>query len=372
MEINRHNYEAFLLDQLEGRLSVEQQQELDNFLLLNPDCARELSEIEPWTLRDDQLQFQNSDSLKKDFPNSSSIVTDQNFDLFSIARMEGDLTDEQVRAHQDLLEADDLKTKHWIQWQQTRLEGEAVSYPRKGRLLRKKGSKSRMVWMSIISAAAAVSLLIVLFRTVPDLPEQESYMQAPQEESSLQNLNTPPAEDTDQTAQAEAETAIQEVQNPVPASIKPVSVTKKVVSASVNPEPELKPEPISSVEEVAAEQVLVLSSALSAEQFSSSSMAREAVPDRIEPLNISPVPIHFSSLSLAQISDLGLQEMMEGYVEEKDLSLWKIADAGIKGINKLTGSNISLMASRDEDGEVSGFRLRFKRISLNRPLDGND
>ena len=117
------------------------------------------------------------------------------------------------------------------------------------------------------------------------------------------------------------------------------------------------------MEEVAAEQVLVLSSALPAEQFSSSSLVREAVPDRIEPLNISPVPIHISSLSLAQISDLGLQEMMEGYVEEKDLSLWKIANAGIKGINKITGSNISLMASRDEDGEVSGFRLRFKRNS---------
>ena len=214
MEINRHNYEAFLLDQLEGRLSVEQQQELDNFLLLNPDCARELSEIEPWTLRDDQLQFQNSDSLKKDFPNSSSVVTDQNFDLFSIARMEGDLTDEQVRAHQDLLEADDLKTQHWIQWQQTRLEGEAVSYPGKGRLLRNLGSNNRMIWISLISAAAAVSLLIVLFRTVPDLPKQESYMQAPQEESSLQNLNTPPAEDTDQTAQRAPGRFAQQIHHP--------------------------------------------------------------------------------------------------------------------------------------------------------------
>ena len=35
MEINRHNYEAYLLDQLEGNLSVEDQQKLHDFLLYN-------------------------------------------------------------------------------------------------------------------------------------------------------------------------------------------------------------------------------------------------------------------------------------------------------------------------------------------------
>ena len=65
---------------------------------------------------------------------------------------------------------------------------------------------------------------------------------------------------------------------------------------------------------------------------------------------------------------MGLQEIVEDYVEEKNFSLWKIADAGIKGINKLAGSDISLLASRDEDGEVSGFKLKSKRFSLSRPI----
>jgi hypothetical protein len=65
---------------------------------------------------------------------------------------------------------------------------------------------------------------------------------------------------------------------------------------------------------------------------------------------------------------MDLQEMVENYAEEKDFSLWKIADAGIRGINKLAGSEISLMASRDEEGEVSGFKLKSKRFSLSRPL----
>jgi len=97
-------------------------------------------------------------------------------------------------------------------------------------------------------------------------------------------------------------------------------------------------------------------------------MASTAVPDQIEPLLVPPVPIHLSSLSVAQISEMDLQEMVEDYVEEKDFSLWKIADAGIKGINKLARSDISLLASRDEEGEVSGFKLKSKRFSLSRPL----
>lgn len=36
-KINIANYEAWLLDQLEGRLSAEEEQELLNFLILHPE-----------------------------------------------------------------------------------------------------------------------------------------------------------------------------------------------------------------------------------------------------------------------------------------------------------------------------------------------
>ena len=108
--------------------------------------------------------------------------------------------------------------------------------------------------------------------------------------------------------------------------------------------------------------------AVSALHFNSPFAAKEADPDQIKPLQQTPVPPYSSSLTLAQLSDVGLQEMVEEYAEEKDLSLWKIASAGIKGINKLAGSDISLMASRDEEGEISGFRLKSKRFSLTRPI----
>lgn len=97
-------------------------------------------------------------------------------------------------------------------------------------------------------------------------------------------------------------------------------------------------------------------------------MAREAYPDQIEPLPIASVTVPAGSMTLAQLSELGVQGIIEEYAEQKDLSLWKIAHAGINGINRLAGSDISLMASRDEEGDVSGFQLKSKRFSLTRPI----
>ena len=128
MEINRHNYEAYLLDLLEGRLSVDEQQQVHNFLLLNPDCGGELTEIEPWVLEGEEVCFQNSKLLKKEFPNPTTILTDHNFDLFSIARLEGDLTIEQEADYQSMLELDDLNAQQWDEWQRTRLVPESLLF----------------------------------------------------------------------------------------------------------------------------------------------------------------------------------------------------------------------------------------------------
>ncbi|MEA3461508.1 MAG: hypothetical protein U9R49_06490, partial [Bacteroidota bacterium] len=106
----------------------------------------------------------------------------------------------------------------------------------------------------------------------------------------------------------------------------------------------------------------------SVERINASSPSGEAVPDKIEALYIPPVPVHLSSLTVGQIYDMDLQEVVESYAEGSNFSLLTIANAGIKSINKLAKSDISLMASRNEEGDVSGIWLKGKRFSLSRPL----
>jgi hypothetical protein len=363
MKINRHNYEAFLLDQLEGRLSVGDRLELEQFLLLNPDCKGELTELEPWVLEGEEIPFQNRETLKKNFPHHLTVLGDQNFDMFSIARMEGDLGDYQVKAHQAMLEADDQKAEQWRQWQQTRLVAETLLFKGKDRLKHKRTSGNRVFWISAISSAAAVALLVILFRAEPDLSQQESYVQAPQEETSGQNRDV-------LQAQEEHVPEVGPVSNPDQPAQSHLSDQLKAdpaISTGIT-KAEPSPESLSFARTEAQKNVEAQALAVSALHFNSPFAAKEADPDQIKPLQKTPVPLHPSSLTLAQLSDVGLQEMVEEYAEEKDLSLWKIVSAGVKGINKLAGSDISLMASRDEDGEVSGFKLKSKRFSLTRPI----
>ena len=348
MEINRHNYEAYLLDLLEGSLSVDEQQLLRNFLLLNPDCGGELTEIEQWILESEEISFQNSQLLKKELPTPATILTDHNFDLFSIARMEGDLSVEQKAAHQAVVEADDQNAQLWDVWQRTRMVPEPIQFQGKDRLLRKKSFKNRVVWISVISTAAAVALLLFLFRTGTDLPELELYTQNPQEIVPELAIDVPVQEEI------QADPPVQKSKDPVLFSVRKVNDRPLELDSKeeVVPHDDLKPRQI----------------IFATNQFNSVSVAGQAVPDQIEPLIVPPVPVHLSSLTVAQISELDLQAILEDYTEEKDISLWKIANAGIKGINKVAGSDISLLAARDEEGEVSGFRLKSKRFSLTRPL----
>ena len=62
--INQHNYEAYLLDSMEGRLSVEQQLELDTFMALHPELAIDLEDLAEMTFDPQQAVFPNKEILK--------------------------------------------------------------------------------------------------------------------------------------------------------------------------------------------------------------------------------------------------------------------------------------------------------------------
>lgn len=363
MEINRHNYEAFLLDLMEGNLSVEDQQQVHNFLLLNPDCARELMEIEPWVLEGEELCFQNKEFLRKELPASSSILNDHNFDLFSIARMEGDLSDEQESAHQEMLSRDDLKFQQWMEWQQTRLQPGKLEFKGKEQLKRKRGPKNRMIWISVVSAAAALALLLVLLRTGSDILPQEQAIQT-QQDLSLEDLTSGDLisqQPEEVTVQADIHTNQSSPDPPVQKSLDPILF-------SVRKEHEGPEELGSKMTVMPQDDLKTRLLPGSAKQITAISPAVESAPDKIEALYIPPVPVHLSSLSVSQISEIGLQEVLADYTQERDISLLTIANAGIKGINRLAGSELSLLASRDEEGEVSGFRFKGKRFSLTKPI----
>ena len=99
-QINRHNYEVFFIDYLEGKLPSSRADELIAFLRENPDLYDELQSWEEVRLcPDETIRMEPKDGLKK-----HSILPDANhFDEICIASIEGDLTAQETQTFETYL-----------------------------------------------------------------------------------------------------------------------------------------------------------------------------------------------------------------------------------------------------------------------------
>jgi hypothetical protein len=256
--------------------------------------------------------------------------------------------------------AEDLqKYNHWMNWQLTKLVPAEVVFNDKDRLIRRKGISRRVIWISVISAAAAVAMVIVLLRMEPVLPQHELSMQ--------QHLDVPDQADVQAGVRAEIAEPLQDQLVQQSPGL-PEQKSNNSALFFIKKEHNRPLETESNKDLAPMDNLQPRPLRVSETKVNLSSLAGKPVSDQIEPLNVPPAPVHLSSWSVAQIYDKGLQEVLADYTKEKDISFLTVANAGIKGINRIAGSEISLLASRDEEGEVSGFRLKSKRFSLTRPL----
>lgn len=371
MEINRDNYEAYLLDLIEGRLSAGDRQKVRDFLALNPDCAIGLDQIEPWILEKSNIHLPGKEQLKKTLPDASFTVTEGNFDLFSIARLEGDLTEAQTSDHAGMVAQSDKKEREWEEWKQTKLKAESVIFAHKEELKRNRGIRPGLIWISIISAAAVFALLFTILRNDPFAPGPQF---ATESGRALSDPEDPVlAEGTDPDPPEQLVVILPE-EKPGKVEDKPALFSIKKNSERPEESPVEKggrvidPES-DSIKEIHAPQIQPERIRIASASGDYPDFLYRGSYDGIKPLDIPPASIHITSLSIAQIAEVDLQEVFDAYTEENNISLWSIANAGIKGINRLTGSDMSLLAARDEDGDLSGIRFKSRRFSFTRPID---
>ncbi len=364
MEINRNNYEAYMLDLLEGRLTAEDQQVVRDFLLLNPDCAQGIEETNPWSLEPSNISFPGKEQLKKEMPDASFMLTTSNFDLFSISRLEGDLTREQELDHASMVEKHQEKRKEWEEWQQTKLHAEPVLFTNKEVLKRNKGISGRVIWISIISSAAVIAILFSLLRV--DQPATGSELSVESEAFQNTEKEVVRSLSSDPIPQ-------QEIAAMIPKSESMLSNDEPVLfSIKKNPQREEESQMDSKSKDDGVGTDTVKPVRIASHVISNSDFVNEGTYDRIKHLEIPPASIHLGSLSITQLAELDLQEVFDDYTRENEISLWSIANAGIKGINRITGTEMSLLAARDDEGDVAGFRFKSRRFSFATPLEQSE
>ena len=92
MNINRNNYETYILDYFEGQLTVDEKQELQLFLLVNPDLKEEFEQFEIININPDKdVKFDLKLALKHSPDIVPVIINENNYKEYFIASFEGDL-----------------------------------------------------------------------------------------------------------------------------------------------------------------------------------------------------------------------------------------------------------------------------------------
>ena len=178
MKINRNNYEAFLIDFLDGTLDAVVVAELMLFLEANPDIREEFDGIEEVSLESQNIQFTEKDFLKKTEIKTIAGISENNFEDYFIAHYENDLSEEKADNLKNFLIANpQLKPEFELHKKLLISKDKSVAFPHKENLKRK--AAIPIWWISGTSIAAAVALLFALFNLMKPgetIPKQEQFV----------------------------------------------------------------------------------------------------------------------------------------------------------------------------------------------------
>jgi hypothetical protein len=157
MQIDRSNYEIWIIDWLDGNLSDHQAEELKLFLVENPDIREEFEELSSFRLKPSQESFLHKSALKKGIPDLSA----SQFEYLCVAYLENDLSDNQRTELLQIIGNDPEKKRNFELIQKARLSPKKVNFEHKKQLI-KRTPFQKVIRMSVIglSAAATVALII--------------------------------------------------------------------------------------------------------------------------------------------------------------------------------------------------------------------
>jgi hypothetical protein len=153
-KINIENYEAFLLDHMEGTISKENLFELHVFAAQHPHLNIDLNDLELVALVTDEVSFENKDGLKK------AGISDEKF----VAYIENELSPEEKQKIDVLCAKDEKSAKDLKLFHHTIIKADtSIVFESKNEL---KKQETKILWLfsrEVLAAAASLILIMGLW-----------------------------------------------------------------------------------------------------------------------------------------------------------------------------------------------------------------
>lgn len=359
MQIDRSNYEIWLIDWLDGNLTDSEVERLQFFLKENPDLKAEFDETANLRLDPSEKLFPHKDNLKKTIAN----LSESQFEYLCVAFLEKDLTAGQQSELKESIEHDKKKKPVFEFIQKIKLSPVAIPYKHKNRLLRRTAAQ-KVIQLALagLSAAAILVFVLINYLSVPRALPVRS-------EKSAQNI-----------------VVDSNIQEPF---VGKVVVEMKPVKENIQPEKQDNNQIVISEKYSASLSGSGLNSTVSqdslkiSEDFPRMSLKRIHVSAKVD-FNAGPTQnslIAFNSPVVVPEYDDGRSKLSkflaktfrerflkENEAKDSPLKVYEIAEAGVSGLNKLFGWEMQLDKRNDENGELESVYFSSKMLKFNAPV----
>lgn len=339
MKIDIHNYEAFFLDFVEGRLDDASTLEMLAFLRKHPDLKAELESFSDIRLESSDVIFKEKNQLRKfDFQNSH--VTLNNFEDYCIAHYEKLLSSTESEKLFNFLALNPERQNDFQLYGKTYLKADAsVVFEAKPFLKKRPKGVIRTVILKWTAVAAGIVLIVSVFYNAPDK----------QTVSIPQNVAITQTGKIVQPKRVEEKATVLKSENETPVKTDQVNV------ASVSSTPS-----ISGQEEIIREDNLPFLEPLATPKIQS--FEEVSAPEYI----LANASIKTSNIDSEEFEVLDYAEkvirekVLKNSGEEpsrRRFSLWDLADITIKGYNHLSEKDIILHRKTNENGKLTVFAI---------------
>lgn len=347
MKITRQNYEIYFIDFYDGALSPEEKSQLMEFLTEHPDLK---AEFEAYSHEPVDHTIENYALKNKLFRSvNDKTISSKNVEEFCIACLENDLSDKGREKLSQYLSANPNAQKILNTFRNTILQPEIHPYPHKSKL---KKHVSRSLSYSTLKpylAAAAIVILLVLLYPLIQTPNPETLSEQPEQPDEQPETMTKRPAKTIQSIDNEPAFAIHNNLN------RKTILPEEAQYNQVMDEPPLRDEQWLQLEQLVADPI-------------PNQWEQKVTPEQHNPTsNMLTAQEKPDELSIESI-----KRLFSANTDEPKLSLWKVADAGLKGLGALSESNYSLTPDRNDNGEVESITFSTENYSIKAPVKSSN
>lgn len=349
MKITLKNYEVYFVDYMDGKLNSEQLSELGLFLNLHPELKETLLEDKTIVLQPEKIHYKNKNFINK-FDFDTAPIHASNFDDFCIAYCEQLLSEEKSKEFLKHCSENTIYQINLESYKKAYLKPPtSIGYPNKKLLYKKSGYRKLYASIALGVTSIAASLLIVI---------------------SIISHRTPVVKNLPLVVVPEKKINTQPI----------IKVKAQVVNKKILINNTIKKEAV--IAEPVEETQMSTASTIVAEKDTQQQKIPLLKPNLLESNNllaIKKVSIQLEDAIAQQAnkemeSDKNILKNIEAkvsYLKEqttnhKKLSLFKIAQLGIKGINSLTDSKMSLTEKVDSTKNITALSFTSDLVEFHR------